>query len=224
MGSAQALDRLDLPAVPLGRPQDAQVGDPVVIASGGRRQFVEAQIVAKHEFAGYWEYLLDEAIFTAPAHPFWGGAGLFARDGRLIGVGSLHVESAGGQDVPTDVNMIVPIDLLPPLMEQVRARDRVDRPARPWIGVYSAESDGRVVIAGVADRSPAAAAGLRRGDIVAAVGEAAVGSLADFYRGMWARGPAGVEIPIEVVRDGRSVWLRVRSVERSANFKRPRLH
>jgi S1-C subfamily serine protease len=224
LGLAQALDRLDLPVVPLGRSQDVQVDDPVVIASGGRRQFVEAQVVAKHEFAGYWEYLLDEAIFTAPAHPFWGGAGLFARDGRLIGVGSLHVESAGEQDVPTDVNMIVPINLLPPLIEQVRAKDRVDRPARPWIGVYSAESDGRVIIAGVADRSPAAAAGLRRGDIVAAVGEAAVGSLADFYRGMWARGPAGVEIPIEVVRDGRSVWLRVRSVERSANFKRPRLH
>jgi len=108
LGLAQALDRLGLPAVPLGRSQDAQVGDPVVIASGGRRQFVEAEIVAKHEFAGYWEYLLDEAIFTAPAHPFWGGAGLFAGDGRLIGIGSLHVESAGGQDVPSDVNMIVP--------------------------------------------------------------------------------------------------------------------
>ena len=224
LGLAQALDRLALPAVPLGRSQDAQVGDPVVIASGGRRQFVEARIVAKHEFAGYWEYLLDEAIFTAPAHPFWGGAGLFAGDGRLIGVGSLHVESAGGQDVPSDVNMVVPIDLLPPLIEQLRARGRIDKPARPWIGVYSAESDGRVVIAGVADHSPAAAVGLRRGDIVAAVGEAAVGSLADLYRGMWARGPAGVEIPIEVIRDGRSIWMRVRSVERSANFKRPRLH
>ena len=122
LGLAQALDRLGLPAVPLGRSQDAQVGDHVVIASGGRRQFVEARIVAKHEFAGYWEYLLDEAIFTAPAHPFWGGAGLFAGDGRLIGVGSLHVESAGGQDVPSDVNMVVPIDLLPPLIEQVRAK------------------------------------------------------------------------------------------------------
>jgi len=118
----------------------------------------------------------------------------------------------------------VPIELLPPLMAQVGANGRVERPARPWIGVYSAESEGRVVIAGVAERSPAAAAGLRRGDIVAAVGEAAVGSLADLYRGMWARGPAGVEIPIEVVRDGRSIWLRMRSVERSANFKRPRLH
>ena len=195
------------------------------MAAGGRRQFIEARVVAKHEFAGYWEYFLDEAIFTAPAHPFWGGAGLFAADGRLIGVGSLHVESAGDEDIPNDVNMVVPIDLLPPLLGQLRAggRHRAGRRGHGSASI-SAESEGRVVIAGVADRSPAAAAGIRRGDIVAAVGEAAVGSLADFYRGMWARGAAGVEIPIEVVRDGRSVWLRVRSVERSANFKRPRLH
>lgn len=224
LGLAQALDKLGAPAAQIGRSADAQVGDPVVMAAGGRRQFIEAGIVAKHEFAGYWEYFLDEAIFTAPAHPFWGGAGLFAADGRLIGVGSLHVESADGEDIPNDVNMIVPVDLLPPLLGQLRAGGIAGRPARPWIGVFSAESEGRVVIAGVAERSPAAAAGIRRGDIVAAVGEAAVGSLADFYRGMWARGAAGVEIPIEIVRDGRSVWLRVRSVERSANFKRPRLH
>ena len=223
LGLAQALDTLDAPAARRGHSAEARAGDPVVIASGGRRQFVEAEIVAKHEFAGYWEYFLDEAIFTAPAHPFWGGAGLFAADGRLIGVGSLHVESAAGQDIPDDVNMVVPIDLLPPLLGQLRAGG-VERPARPWIGVYSAESDGRVVIAGVAERSPAAAAGIRRGDIVASVGEASVASLADFYHGMWGRGAAGAEIPIEVVRDGRSVWLRVRSIERSANFKRPRLH
>jgi S1-C subfamily serine protease len=224
LGLVQALDQLALPAVPLGPSEDIRAGDPVVLASGGRRQSIEAQVVAKHEFAGYWEYLLDEAIFTAPAHPFWGGAGLFASDGRLVGIGSLHVESAGGQDVPTDVNMVVPIDLLPPLLAQVRSRGGSERPARPWIGVYSAESEGRVVIAGVSERSPAAAAGLRRGDIVAAVGEAAVSSLAEFYRAIWVRGPAGVEIPFEVVRDGRSTWLRVRSIERSANFKRPRLH
>ena len=120
--------------------------------------------------------------------------------------------------------MIVPIDLLPPMLDQLRAEGRIDKPPRPWLGVYSAEADGKVVIAGVADRGPAAAAGLRRGDIVAAVGEAGVANLADFYRGVWGRGPAGVEIPIEVVREGRSVWLRVRSAERSANFKRPRLH
>ena len=224
LGLVQALDRFELPAVSLGRSDEARIGDPVVIASGGKRQFIQAHIVAKHEFAGYWEYLLDDAIFTAPAHPFWGGAGLFAADGRLIGVGSLHVESTGGQDIPADVNMIVPIDLLPPLLARVRESGRIGRPARPWIGVYCAESDGRVVIAGVSERSPAASAGLRRGDVVAAVGDAAVGSLADFYRIMWDRGPAGVEIPIEIVRDGRSVWARVRSVERSANFKKPRLH
>jgi S1-C subfamily serine protease len=220
----QALDRLGLPAVPLGRSQDARPGDSVVVAAGGQRQAISARIAAKHEFAGYWEYLLEEAIFTAPAHSFWGGAGLIGADGRLLGVGSLHVEGADDDGETQDVNMIVPIDLLPPMLHRLRAGGGVNKPARPWLGVYSGESDGRVVVAGVADRGPAASAGLRRGDIVIAVGESGVGSLADFYRGIWARGPAGVEVPIEVVRDGRSVWLRVRSTERSALFKRPRLH
>jgi S1-C subfamily serine protease len=220
----QALDRLGLPAVPLGRSQDARPGDSVVVAAGGQRQAISARIAAKHEFAGYWEYLLEEAIFTAPAHSFWGGAGLIGADGRLLGLGSLHVEGADDDGETQDVNMIVPIDLLPPMLHRLRAGGGVNKPARPWLGVYSGESDGRVVVAGVADRGPAASAGLRRGDIVIAVGESGVGSLADFYRGIWARGPAGVEVPIEVVRDGRSVWLRVRSTERSALFKRPRLH
>jgi S1-C subfamily serine protease len=220
----QALDRLGLPAIPLGRSRDAQLGDAVVVAAGGRRQVINAKIAAKHEFAGYWEYLLEEAIFTAPAHSFWGGAGLIGADGRLLGVGSLHVEGADNDGETQDVNMIVPIDLLPPMLHRLRAHGGANKPARPWLGVYSGESDGRVVVAGVADRGPAAAAGLRRGDIVIAVGESGVGSLADFYRGIWARGPAGVEIPIEVVRDGRSTWLRVRSTERNALFKRPRLH
>ncbi|THD43397.1 MAG: serine protease [Bradyrhizobium sp.] len=220
----QALDRLGLPGVALGNSGEARRGDPVVIAAGGRRPAVSATIAAKREFAGYWEYLLDEAIFTAPAHPFWGGAGLFGADGRLLGVGSLHIEGTNEEGETQDVNMIVPIDLLSPALHQLRTKGRLDKPARPWLGVYSGESDGRVVVAGVADRSPAEAAGLRRGDIVIAVGETGIASLADFYRGVWARGSAGVEIPVEVVRDGRSLWLRVRSAERAAHFKRPRLH
>ena len=224
LGLAQALDRLGLPAVPLGRSRDAHVGDAAVIASGGRRQLVEARIVAKHEFAGYWEYLLDEAIFTAPAHPFWGGAGLFAKDGRLIGIGSLHVESAGEQDVPSDVNMVVPIDLLTPVLGDLLRFGRVDRAPRPWLGVYSTESDGKIIVAGLAEGGPAAAAGMRRGDMVCAVGDSSVASLGDFYRKVWSRGPAGAEIPIEVERDELRVWLQIRSTDRSGCLKKPRLH
>ena len=167
---------------------------------------------------------MDEAIFTAPAHPFWGGAGLIGADGKLIGIGSLHVEQTTEQGEQREVNMIVPIDLLPPILGDLSSFGRVDKPPRPWLGVYSTESDGKIVVAGVAERGPAAAAGLRRGDIVAAVGDSNVGTLADFYRKIWSCGPAGVEIPLEIVRDQRSLWLRVKSIDRGDRFKKPRLH
>jgi S1-C subfamily serine protease len=223
-GLAQALDQFDAPALPLGRSNEVQVGDSVVVAAGGRRRFLRASVVGKHEFAGYWEYYLEEAIFTAPAHPFWGGAALIGLDGKLLGVGSLHVEQTSDPGQPREANMIVPIDLLPPILGDLLARGRVDRPPRPWLGVYSADADGRIVVAGVDERGPAAAAGLRRGDIVAAVGDARVADLPDFYRRIWRCGPAGAEIPLTIVRDERSLWLRVRSADRADYLKRPRLN
>jgi S1-C subfamily serine protease len=223
-GLVQPLERIDLPPLDLGRSSQAKPGDSVVVAAGGRRQFIRASIVAKHEFAGYWEYFLDEAIFTAPAHPFWGGAGVIGADGKLIGVGSLHIEQSSEHGVRRDVNMIVPIDLLTPILDDLLKFGRVNKPPRPWLGVYCAESEDKVVIAGVADGGPADSAGLRRGDVVVAVGDAAVASLGEFYRQVWRRGPAGAEIPLAIRRDGRAVRLRVQSTDRSAHFRRPPLH
>ncbi|TCR60963.1 S1C family serine protease [Bosea sp. BK604] len=220
-GLVQALDRLDLPAVPFGDAAGARIGDPVVIADG-IGQTVRANIVAKQEFAGYWEYLLEEAIFTAPAHPSWGGAALIGSDGRLLGIGSLHLQMGRGEEV-ADINMIVPIDLLPPILNDLLARGRVDKPPRPWLGAFSAENNGKVVVMSVAEGGPAAQAGLRPGDIIRDVQDSEVEGLADFYRKLWATGPAGAEVPIRVVRDGREAWLRVRSADRGSFLRKPHL-
>lgn len=222
-GLVQALGRLGLPALELGRSSDIEPGDPVILAGGGRRQSVRASIIGKQEFAGYWEYLLSDAIFTAPAHPFWGGTGLIGRDGRLLGIGSLMVQQMTERDNVRDINMIVPIDRLKPILNDLLAYGRQNKPARPWLGVFSAERDGRVVVADVSPRGPAAAAGLREGDILWAVRDESVTNLADFYRKLWASGPAGTEIPIEVVREGRAVWVRVKSADRASFLKTPRL-
>lgn len=220
-GLVQALDRLDLPAVPFGDAAGARIGDPVVIADG-IGQTVRANIVAKQEFAGYWEYLLEEAIFTAPAHPSWGGAALIGSDGRLLGIGSLHLQMGRGEEV-ADINMVVPIDLLPPILNDLLARGRVDKPPRPWLGAFSAENNGKVVVMSVAEGGPAAQAGLRPGDIIRDVQDSEVEGLADFYRKLWATGPAGAEVPIRVVRDGREAWLRVRSADRGSFLRKPHL-
>ena len=201
-GLVQALGSLDLPALPLGKSDEVGVGDPVVMAGGGggRKQAVRAHVEAKQEFSGYWEYHLDEAIFTAPAHPLWGGAGLIGPDGKLIGIGSLHVQQTDGRGHNQDVNMSVPIDLLPPILEQMLKHGRPKKPARPWLGVYSTENAGRIVIADVTEDGPAANAGLRAGDIVTSVRDSGVDSLSEFYHEIWNCGPAGAEIPIEIVR------------------------
>ncbi len=224
-GLVQALGKLELPAIEIGASERAHVGDPVVMAAGGGvTQAVRARVIAKQEFSGYWEYLLDEALFTAPAHPLWGGAALIGPDGRLIGIGSLHVQQADDGGEGEDVNMVVPIDLLPPILDDLVTRGRVNKPPRPWLGVYSTEAGGRVVVADVSEEGPAGAAGLRAGDIIASVRDHAVDTLADFYREIWACGPAGAEIPIEIVRDKRNVWLRIKSADRASFLRKPRMH
>src|SRR5271170_5453075 len=137
----QALGALNLPALAFASARAVSVGDPVVMigGGGGRKQSVRARIVAKQEFSGYWEYLLDEAIFTAPAHPLWGGAGLIGQDGKLLGVGSLLVQQVTETGAAQDLNMIVPIDLLPPILNDLLTYGQVNKPPRPWVGLYSAE-------------------------------------------------------------------------------------
>ncbi|QDC00879.1 S1C family serine protease [Mesorhizobium sp. 8] len=220
-GLVQALGDLSLPALPLGDAAAAGVGDAVTLADG-QGHAVQAAIVARQEFAGYWEYLLDDAIFTAPAHPSWGGAALIDAEGRLVGIGSLRLQMAKGGEV-ADINMVVPIDLLVPILDDLLTRGRADRPPRPWLGAFSAESNGAVVVMSVADGSPAEKAGLRRGDVISDIRNEEVEGLADFYRKVWDSGAAGTEIPMRVVRDGREAWLRIRSADRNDFLKRPQL-
>ena len=220
-GLVQALGQLDLPALDFADSAEARIGDAVVLADGTGR-LVQATIVAKQEFAGYWEYLLDEAIFTAPAHPSWGGAALVGADGKLLGIGSLRLQMIRNGD-SADINMVVPINLLRPILNDLLSRGQVNKPPRPWLGAFSAESNGGVVVISLAEGGPAAQAGLREGDIISDIRDSEVDGLADFYRKLWTSGPAGTEIPMRVVRDGRETWLRVKSADRSSFLRKPQL-
>ena len=224
-GLVQALARLELPALPLGRSSAVTVGEPVVVAgAGGRSHSVAARIVARQEFAGYWEYVLDEALFTAPAHPLWGGAAVIGPAGDLLGIGSLHLEQARPGGESEHINMIVPIDLLPPILDDLLAYGRPNRPPRPWLGVYAAEIDDRIVVVGVASDGPAQRADLRNGDILLGVGGTKVRSLAGLFRRVWSLGDAGVAVPLTVSREGEMIELKVASADRNSFLKAPRLH
>ncbi|MEO0797989.1 MAG: S1C family serine protease [Pseudomonadota bacterium] len=225
LGLIQALGQLDITPIPIGTATRAEVGDElVVIGCGGRDNTIEAQLVAKQEFAGYWEYLLDEALFTAPAHENWGGTAVVAADGTLIGIGSLQIQDAEVNGEAQDLNMVVPIDLLPPILWNMKRTGTSGRPPRPWLGLYATETDDTVVVIGIADRGPAADAGIEPGDIIVAVGNKSVASLASFFKATWDEGPAGCSITLQIIRDGRPREAVLVSANRTELLKRPSLH
>jgi S1-C subfamily serine protease len=223
-GLVQALAKLDLPALPIGSSQAVELGERVVLGGvGGRTRSLAGRIAAKQEFAGYWEYVLDEAIFTYPAHPNWGGTGLISAKGELIGVGSLQLERAR-QGKNEHLNMVVPIDLLKPVLDDLRKFGRVNRPARPWLGVYSTEIEDKVVVVGIAGKGPAARAEIKTGDVVLSVAGQNISTLAGFYRKVWSLGSAGVEVPLTLYREGVTFDVRVNSSDRAKFLKAPRMH
>jgi S1-C subfamily serine protease len=231
-GLVQALGRLDAPVLERGSAATSEVGDDVLVAGhGGRAHSLKAKIIGKREFAGSWEYLLDEAIFTAPAHPQWGGSALIDEDGKLIGVGSLLVQESSpgkgkneGEDNAVQGNMMVPIDLIEPILEDMLTLGRVSGPVRPWLGMYANEMSGRLVVSGMAKGGPAQRAAVQVGDVVLEVAGEKVTGLADLFRKVWKLGPAGTEIPLTMARRGSISQVRVRSGDRHDFLKKPHVH
>jgi S1-C subfamily serine protease len=223
-GLVQALGPVDLPVLPIGSSGAALVGERVVVGgAGGRTRSLAGRIAAKQEFAGYWEYVLDEAIFTYPAHPNWGGTALISSKGELIGIGSLQIERER-EGKSEHLNMTVPIDLLGPVLDDLRKFGRVNKPARPWLGLYLTEVEDKIVIVGIAPKGPAARAELKTGDVVLAVAGENVATLAAFYRRVWSLGNSGVEVPLTLYREGVTFEVRVNSSDRAKFLKGPRMH
>src|SRR2546421_9825744 len=169
-GLVQALAKLDLPALPVGASPMTALEEKVVMGgAGGRQRSVAARVVGKQEFAGYWEYVLDEAIFTAPAHPNWGGTALIGPAGDLLGIGSLQLERPREKGPDGHLNMVGPIRHLKPILDDLLKFGRPNRPPRPWLGLYATEIEDKIVVVGLATRGPAQAADVRTGDIILSV-------------------------------------------------------
>ncbi len=223
-GLVMPLGRLGAPPLARGSAARARVGDDVMVAGhGGRAHALKAQLFDKREFAGYWEYVLDEALFAAPAHPQWGGTALIGADGRLLGIGSLLVEEKHN-DKAVQGNMFVPVDLLEPILEDLVKRGRSRRAARPWLGMYTTEIGAKLVVAGLASGGPADRAGVKLGDVVVGVAGEPPQGLADLFRRVWALGPAGVEVPLTVARSGKRQDMRLATIDRTDFLKKPSLH
>ena len=224
-GLIRAVDDLDIRAIDIGDSSDILEHQTVIVAPGGGLPMaIEADVVSKREFAGYWEYLLDYAIFTTPPHPHWSGAALIDGGGRLAGIGSLYVQDAAQDEEPLSGNMFVPIDFLKPIYDDLRTRGASQAHPRPWLGMYAMEAKGRVFVTSLADGGPAEEAGLEPGDMILGVGDRTVSSLADCYRKVWAVGAAGVDVELHVQRDDESLTIVVESTDRYSFMKQPRRH
>jgi S1-C subfamily serine protease len=223
-GLVQPLGRLGVRPLPRGSAAACRIGENVVVAGhGGRAHALRATVFAKREFAGYWEYLLEEALYTAPAHPQWGGSAMIGSDGKLLALGSLLVQEK--VDAGTlQGNMLVPIDLLAPILDDMLKLGRPAQPPRGWLGMYTTEASGKLVVAGIAPGGPAERGGVRVGDIIADVAGERPGSLADLWRRIWAAGGPGSEVPMKLLRKSALIDARLRAADRNDFLKKPHLH
>jgi len=219
-GLLRAIEPLKIKPLPFGKSADVKEQDPELVASfGGADMVLPVHVISRREFTGSWEYLIDGAIFTAPPHPAWSGAALINREGKLVGVGSLIVGDASGEQKQTAGNMFVPIDILLPVMGDLLANGRISGPGRPWLGVNAQELHGSLVVGRITPGSPAEKSGLRRGDVIVGIDGERTRTLGDFYRRLWATGAAGVAVPLDVLSSGERRRIEVQSINRLDSLK-----
>jgi S1-C subfamily serine protease len=213
-GLVRALLPIEATPLPLAAGADPSMDDPLLVVSrAGTLEGTQVSLADRRVFAGYWEYLLDEALFTSPMHNQFGGAALIDTDGRLVGIGSLRVGDSRGDGRPSPGNMFVPASLLPPILGDLLTTGHTAE-AKPWLGIISQESEAGVVLGQVTDGGPAAAAGLRPGDRVVAVGDDAIGNLETLYRSVWKLGGPGVVVPMRVERGDQLLDVQIKSIDR----------
>ena len=217
LGLLKSLVPVPIKAIDLGLSSEAKERDMVLIV--GFDGVAPAYVVSKRKFVGYWEYLLDEAIYTAPATVNWQGAALVSREGKLLGIGSLAVGDALAGDTRVPGNMFVPIDVLKPVIGDFVANGRSTRKPRPWLGVNSQEVGGNLLIVRVSPEGPAATAGLKAGDIIVGIAGEGLKGQADFYTRLWKSGDAGVEVLLDVLRGNRVDNLKVKSIDRNEYYR-----
>jgi serine protease Do len=219
-GLLKAQGALGVKPLALGDSAALSVKEPVMIVpAGGRDTASMAFVTSLRPFAGSWEYLLDSAIFTSPPSFAWAGAALVNRELKLVGVGSLLVRDTVAPGTPQPGNMFVPINILKPILADLKTKGRVAGAARPWLGMSTEEIEGQLFVTRVSPESPAERAGIRRGDIVLGVGRDTVKNHVELYRKVWALGPAGIEVPLKLLSGVEEREVRVKSIDRFEYFR-----
>jgi S1-C subfamily serine protease len=223
-GLIQPLGTLGCPHLEMGSSASLDLPQKAyALGHGGLAHSLETEIIAQQEFVGFWEYLIEGALYTTPAHPHWCGAALVNSSGQLIGIGSLLVQQESKGQV-VECNMFVPIDLLKPILSDLLSTGKTQQAARPWLGMYTVEAEGQLMISFITPGSPAETAGIKDGDQVVKVGEERVFTLSQLWQAVWKLGDAGVKVPLSLARDGELITITPISVDRNTLLKKPLLH
>lgn len=214
------------PTIPLGEyhltpvsKDELVVGDSLLITASGSQKTISCKLIAKQEFAGRWEYLLDEALFTAPACENWAGTGLIGNNGQLYGIGSLKMEIPLGKNMIEEGNMFIPVDLIAPFIDEMCTKGQRNVPAKPWLGSLIQEYEGKLVVVGIYRGCPADRAGIQPGEVVVSVNDEPVTSLAELLRKVWSLGSAGVEVPLTISGSGNVRRCCLQSIDRSMVYQ-----
>ena len=219
-GLVRAEHPMAVEPVRFGKSSELVEGTLVLMVSAGEDPVTPGLVVARRPFAGGWEYLLEDAIFTSPPHARFGGAALISADGRLVGIGSLFVNTATEGARPAPGNMFVPIDAIKPILaDMIEGGHRANR-IKPWLGVFTDEAMGRVFIRSVSPGGPAESAGLRAGDIIMGVGGKKVSDMVEFLRKVWTSGEPGVSVPLDVLHlDAKEMTIERHDVPSMSRYE-----
>jgi S1-C subfamily serine protease len=220
-GLVRVAGGLECSAVELGDSGTVRELHTVTIAAhGGAGGHSAAAVVARRRFTGWWEYMIEEAIFTSPPRYDHSGAALLDEDGKLIGIASLWVSDTLEIGAAFPGNMFVPIDLLKPMLDDLVSTGRRRGPARPWLGLYSEQHEGHLFVSRTLPGSPADRAGLKRGDVILGIAGESVGGQSDFYYKLWSSGEAGCDVMLQVLHNKAVKQVIVRTADRM-DYLRP---
>jgi len=201
IGVLRAMQPLGVRPAVLGDSAAVKEGDPMlVLTRHPQAPFSPARVVGRRTFVGYWEYMLENAIYTAPPVEHYAGAGLFDSNFRLVGIGSLFLESAGTVREDSPGNMFVPIGAFTSVREALMRTGRPPGPARPWMGLSLTEQHGRLMVLRVSSKGPAAKAGISVGDLLLAIDGQKVARMDELFRALWTRGQAGRRVRLTLLQ------------------------
>jgi len=221
LGLVKPVMPVHLPKLDTGDLARLHIGDSVLIAGhGGTANMLESSVVGKAEFAGRWEYVLDEAIYTSPVYPDWAGAALIGQDGKLYGIGCLLIPDKKSGELISGTNLFVPVDTITPLIDQLCEFGARRSKPRPWMGILIQEESAQLVVAGIFYKCPADKAGIQPGDVITALNGKPVSGLTEFFRAVWSLGDAGIDIPLTVLRETSQFDMIVKSGDRESSFRR----